>query len=126
MQIVLPTHPLKKPNVSITRDAAKDRETREKLDEYHKELEWYENEHSDKIIKLKRNVAKMFEPASCGLCGHNSQHRCTYLVTFSKFLDVSTNGRICGKPLCNLCLGENSSKNRCAYHKQRDEYGDSD
>ena len=125
-QSVLPTHPPKKPNVSITRDAAKDRETREKLDEYHKELERYENEHSDKIIKLKRNGAKMFEPASCGLCGHNSQHRCTYLVTFSKFLDVSTNGRICGKPLCNLCLGENSSKNRCAYHKQRDEYGDSD
>ena len=112
--------------VSITRNAAKGQETRKMIDDYHKELTEYDNQHNDKIVKLTRHGSGMFQPTPCGLCGVNTQHRCTYGVSFSKFLDVSTNERICGELLCGLCRGEISSKNRCAYHLQRDEYGDSE
>ena len=78
------------------------------------------------IVRLERNGAGMFQPADCCFCFRPTQHRCTFPVIWGKFYDVRSKKRICGKPHCNLCLGEVKKKHLCPYHSQKDDESDNE
>ena len=72
----------------------------------------------DKVIQLKRNgVGMMFGVTNCETCPATTQHRCQYPVLNGKCFDVDMGIRICGKAICNLCLGESAKMRRCRYHR---------
>ena len=94
------------------------------LDAFAPEISRMEKQTKNEVIKLQRNSCGMFEITQCGNCSSNTQHRCTFPILFGKYLDVDSDKRICGEPICNLCLGETNKKNRCLYHRQKDEVRD--
>ena len=69
-----------------------------------------------KVIQLKRNAVGMFEVTKCKTCPATTQHRCQYPVLNGECFDVDMGIRICGRAICNLCLGE-SRMRRCRYHR---------
>ena len=85
--------------------------------EQNKQNQFYNTFIEDhKVIQLKRNAAGMFEVTKCETCPATTQHRCQYPVLDGKCFDVDMGIRICGRAICNLCLGE-SSMRRCRYHR---------
>jgi len=71
----------------------------------------------DRVIQLKRNAVGMFGVINCETCPATTQHRCQYPVLNGKYFDVGMGTRICGKAICNLCLGESARMGRCRYHR---------
>ena len=71
----------------------------------------------DKVTQLKRNAVGMFAVTNCETCPATTQHRCQYPVLNGKCFDVDMGIRICGRAICNLCLGESAKMRRCRYHR---------